>query len=131
MLVNMDTRRPTLDLFPPSNKNCKCKDCYGYKKYIKEGSKVDHSAVQTKSRCENDLFHQTSVLGESNSSLADMSTFNYSFQSETINPAQRSVSTGNIPTIGTGNGVFGKSKSASGFPTNYSECTYKFTTSNH
>lgn len=62
---------------------------------------------------------------ESNSSLADMSEFTYSL--ETINPAQRWSSTGNIPTIGEGNGAFGKSKSASGFPANYSECKFKFT----
>lgn len=126
----MDMRSKRLDFFPPSFKKCKCKDCYGYEKYVKEGSQVNQSDLQTKSGCKNDLFHQTLVLGEtalvssdyeSNSSLADMSEFTYSL--ETINPAQRWSSTGNIPTIGEGNGAFGKSKSASGFPANYSECS--------
>lgn len=117
-------------MFSQSFKKCKCKDCYGYEKYIKEESKVNHSVVHTESRCQNDLFHQTPVLGEtvcvssdfgSNSSLTEMSDFNYLL--ETINPAQRSCSTGNIPTIGEGNGAFGKSKSACGFPANYSECS--------
>lgn len=134
ILVNMDTGTIRLDLFSQSFKKCKCKDCYGYEKYIKEESKVNHSVVHTESRCQNDLFHQTPVLGEtvcvssdfgSNSSLTEMSDFNYLL--ETINPAQRSCSTGNIPTIGEGNGAFGKSKSACGFPANYSECMYKLT----
>lgn len=130
----MDTKSVRLDLFPPSFEKCKCKDCYGYEEYIKEGSQVNHSVEQTKSICKNNLFHQTPLFGEtvcvssdneSNFPLADMSEFIYLL--DTMNPAQRWSSTGNIPTIGNGNGAFGKSKSASGFPANYSECTYKFT----
>lgn len=38
---------------------CKCKDCYGYGKYInREDPEEDQSFIQ----CRNDLFHQTSVL---------------------------------------------------------------------
>lgn len=101
---------------------CKCEDCYGYEKYLNEKSGGDQSCEQ----CRNDSFHQTSVLCmpydiNSIPSMSDLSNFKYSLKP--FNPAQRSLSTGHIPTESEGNGILGKSRSNNVFPANFSKCS--------
>lgn len=91
----MNIKNKKLNFFPPSFKKYKYKNYYKYKKYIKKKSQINQNILQTKNKYKNNLFHQTLILKKttlisnnykSNSSLTNISKFNYSLK--TINPTQ-------------------------------------------